>query len=177
MKKQFIFTHNNLVLGNEEFNLESRGMAINKPFNAVWSSSLINFRGNLPETSWSEWCEYECYGDINSSSVYEIVFRLEPKILTIKSLSDFKYLRGLLFHDKEFSIHENDFAINFNKAKEVGFDGINLTEDALIESKMFRYNDQLNICFDAWDCESTVWLNSNTFKEYRYLGKYNELLK
>ena len=61
MERQFIFRHRDLVVGAESFDLEvtPTNFGINKPLQAVWSSSLIEFNNQLPETGWNP-CYSNC---------------------------------------------------------------------------------------------------------------------
>ena len=50
MERQFIFRHRILTVGAEVFDLKvtPTNFDINKPLEAVWSSSLIEFNNQLP---------------------------------------------------------------------------------------------------------------------------------
>ena len=85
MERQFIFRHRYLTVGAESFDLEvtPANFGINKPLQAVWSSSLIEFNNKLPETGWSWWCEAEEYGNIEEAKVFELKFKEEPKVIVV----------------------------------------------------------------------------------------------
>ena len=183
MKRQFIFRHRDLVVGAEVFDLEVTPtiFGINKPLQAVWSSSLIEFNNQLPETGWSQWCEAEDYGNIEEAKVFELKFKEEPNLIVVKTYKDIVELndKGLLSIDNDYITTKQYGTINYQAILDKGYDGISVTAIAILESRGLRFSDEqvpINVNFSAWDCESTCWVTNRCFKEYKYLGIYRDLL-
>ena len=183
MKRQLIFRHRDLVVGAEVFDLEVTPMnfGINKPLQAVWSSSLIEFNNQLPETGWSQWCEAEDYGNIEEAKVFELKFKEEPNLIVVKTYKDIVELndKGLLSIDNDYITTKQYGTINYQAILDKGYDGISVTAIAILESRGLRFSDEqvpINVNFSAWDCESTCWVTNRCFKEYKYLGIYSDLL-
>lgn len=183
MKRQFIFRHCELVVGAEAFDLEvtPANFGINKPLQAVWSSSLIEFNNQLPETGWSQWCEAEDYGNIEEAKVFELKFKEEPNLIVVKTYKDLVELndKGLLSIDNVYITTKQYSTINYQAILDKGYDGISVTAIAILESRGLRFSDErvpINVNFSAWDCESTCWVTNRCFKEYKYLGIYRDLL-
>ena len=183
MKRQFIFRHRDLVVGAEVFDLEVTPaiFGINKPLLAVWSSSLIEFNNQLPETGWSQWCEAEDYGNIEEAKVFELMFKEEPNLIVVKTYKDIVELndKGLLSIDNDYITTKQYGTINYQAILDKGYDGISVTTIAILESRGLRFSDEqvpINVNFSAWDCESTCWVTNRCFKEYKYLGIYRDLL-
>lgn len=183
MKRQFIFRHCELVVGAEAFDLEvtPANFGINKPLQAVWSSSLIEFNNQLPETGWSQWCEAEDYGNIEEAKVFELKFKEEPNLIVVKTYKDLVELndKGLLSIDNVYITTKQYGTINYQAILDKGYDGISVTAIAILESRGLRFSDEqvpINVNFSAWDCESTCWVTNRCFKEYKYLGIYRDLL-
>ena len=183
MKRQFIFRHRDLVVGAEVFDLEvtPTNFGINKPLQAVWSSSLIEFNNQLPETGWSQWCEAEDYGNIEEAKVFELKFKEEPNLIVVKTYKDIVELndKGLLSIDNDYITTKQYGTINYQAILDKGYDGISVTTIAILESRGLRFSDEqvpINVNFSAWDCESTCWVTNRCFKEYKYLGIYRDLL-
>lgn len=183
MERQFIFRYRDLVVGAESFDLEvtRANFGINKPLQAVWSSSLIEFNNQLPETGWSQWCEAEDYGNIEEAKVFELKFKEEPKVIVVKTCKDLVELndKGLLFLDNDYTTSKQYGIINYQAILDKGYDGIRVTATAILESKGLRFSGEhvpINVNFSAWDCESTCWVTNRCFKEYKYLGIYRDLL-
>ena len=181
MERQFIFRHRDLVVGAETFDLEAN-FGINKPLQAVWSSSLIEFNNQLPETGWSQWCEVEEYGNIKEAKVFELTFKEEPKLIVVKRYKDLVELndKGLLSLDNDYITRKQYGVINYQAILDKGYDGIRVTANAILESRgLLRFSDEhvpINVNFSAWDCESTCWVTNRCFKEYKYLGIYSDLV-
>ena len=186
MERQFIFRHRDLAVGAESFDLEvtPTNFSINKPLQAVWSSSLIEFINQLPVTGWSQWCKAEDYCDIEEAKVFELKFKEEPKLIVVKTNKDLVELNneGLLSIDTEYRYSSlvKHGVINYKAILDKGYDGIRVTENAILESKgLLRFSDEhvpINVNFSAWDCESTCWVTNRCFKEYKYLGIYSDLV-
>ena len=185
MERQFIFRHRDLVVGAEAFDLEvtPANFGINKPLQAVWSSSLIEFNNQLPETGWSQWCEAEDYGNIKEAKVFELKFKEEPKVIVVKTNEDLVELndKGLLSIDYyRYSSLVKHVAINYKAILDKGYDGIRVTENVISEHRVLPFTNVLlssiYVDFSAWDCESTCWVTNRCFKEYKYLGIYKDLL-
>lgn len=172
MERQFIFRHRELTVGAESFDLEvtPTNFGINKPIQAVWSSSLIEFNNQLPETGWSQWCEAEEYGNIEEAKVFELKFKEEPKLIVVKTYKDLVELndKGLLSLDNDYittkqygiinyqaildkrllSI-DSDYittkqcgVINYQAILDKGYDGIRVTANAILESRGLRFSDE-----------------------------------
>ena len=184
MERQFIFRHRFLTVGAEAFDLEvtPANFGINKPLQAVWSSSLIEFINQLPETGWSQWCKMEEYGNIEEAKVFELKFKEEPKLIVVKRYKDLVELndKGLLSIDSDYITSKQYGTINYQAILDKGYDGIRVTAIAILESRGLRiFGEQpvpINVNFSAWDCESTCWVTNRCFKEYKYLGIYRDLL-
>ena len=187
MERQFIFRHCDLAVGAESFDLEvtPTNFSINKPLQAVWSSSLIEFINQLPVTGWSQWCKAEDYCDIEEAKVFELKFKEEPKLIVVKTNKDLVELndKGLLSIDTEYYRYGSPVkrgVINYKAILDKGYDGIRVTENAIVESKVLHLIDVLPssiyVDFSAWDCESTCWVTNRCFKEYKYLGIYSDLV-
>ena len=184
MERQFIFRHRDLIVGAEAFDLEvtPANFGINKPLQAVWSSSLIEFNNQLPETGWSQWCEVEDYGNIEESKVFELKFKEEPKVIIVKTYKDLVELndKGLLSLNSGYLTSKQYGTINYQAILDKGYDGIRVTENVILESRGLEFADILlssvYVNFSAWDCESTCWVTNRCFKEYKYLGIYRDLL-
>ena len=183
MERQFIFRHRILTVGAEAFDLEvtPANFGINKPLQAVWSSSLIEFNNQLPETGWSQWCEAEEYGNIEEAKVFELKFKEEPKLIVVKTCKDLVELndKGLLSLNNGYFTSKQYGTINYQAILNKGYDGIRVTATAILESRGLRFSDEhvpIYVNFSAWDCESTCWVTNRCFKEYKYLGIYRDLL-
>ena len=183
MERQFIFRHRVLTVGAESFDLEvtPANFGINKPLQAVWSSSLIEFNNQLPETGWSQWCEVEDYGNIEESKVFELKFKEVPKVIVVKTYKDLVELnnKGLLSLNNGYITSKQYGTINYQAILDKGYDGIRVTANAILESRGLRFSDEhvsIYVNFSAWDCESTCWVTNRCFKEYKYLGIYRDLL-
>ena len=184
MERQFIFRHRDLVVGAESFDLEvtRANFGINKPLQAVWSSSLIEFNNQLPETGWSQWCEIEDYGNIKEAKVFELKFKEEPKLIVVKTYKDLVELnnKGLLYIDSDYITSKHYGTINYQAILDKGYDGIRVTENVILESRGLEFADILlssvYVNFSAWDCESTCWVTNRCVKEYKYLGVDRDLL-
>ena len=183
MERQFIFRHRDLVVGAEAFDLEVTpiNFDINKPLQAVWSSSLIEFNNQLPETGWSQWCEAEEYGNIEEAKVFELTFKEEPKLIVVKRYKDLVELndKGLLSLDNDYITGKQYGTINYQAILDKGYDGIRVTAIAILESRELRFSDEhvpIYVNFSTWDCESTCWVTNRCFKEYKYLGIYSDLV-
>lgn len=183
MERQFIFRHRDLVVGAESFDLEVTppNFGINKPLQAVWTSSLIEFKNQLPETGWSQWCEIEDYGNIEEAKVFELKFKEEPKLIVVKTYKDLVELndKGLLSTVNGYITTKQYGTINYQAILDNGYDGIRVTTNTILESRGLQFSDErtpIYVNFSAWDCESTCWVTNRCFKEYKYLGIYSDLV-
>ena len=134
----------------------------NKPRKALWTSSLhLDRDGFLSD--WEMWCDAESFGVWTHAVVF--IPKTKLNILDITGSDDDPWYVELLDQFPEF-VRKNryrddtvlDIKLDFCELRNAGYDGVRI-EDAR--------SDILGNWFCCWDCESTVWLNSNFYTMYR----------
>lgn len=158
----------NTKLANPDFSkfvFNMKNTFINKPSEALWSSSLI-YHPNLddynnieqfPVSDWLIWCVMEDF------RIYEHTFIVYPKPnLKVFELDD-NNMSQLPLNDRT----EQGF-IDFVKLKLQGYDGFHLTRKML-----YRYKYEM---FSAWDVESTVWFNALWIDSIEEIPNYKDKL-
>lgn len=156
----------NTKLANPDFSkfvFNMKNTFINKPCNALWTSSLIYYFGlnddseKFPVSSWLMWCIYEDF------RVHEHTFIVHPKPnLKVFELNDDNISELPLTDGTEQGF------INFAKLKIQGYDGFHLTEKML-----YKYKYEL---FSAWDVESTCWFNTSWIDSIEEIPNYKDRL-
>ena len=126
-----------------------------KLFNKPWGNFLNKPRhGGLwgcRGDEWKEWCEDNEFSHFNNQ-YFLWCFNQEAKIMYIDSYKDFlKYVK--LYPDED-QIYFREKTLDFNKILEAGYDGVEVTWNAIWESKESEL-----IGLGIWDIPSVVALN------------------
>lgn len=116
-----------------------------KPMQALWSSSLKD-----GTSAWEEWCSYEEPEWVEDVEHWVFVPKDDAHVFTVNSLDDAQKLPT-----HPYGYHRQ---IDFGLLKSSGYDGLHLTENGA--SELHWDTGDLGFDFNAWDCESTVWLNT-----------------
>ena len=136
----------------------------NKPIEAFWTSTAIPYTDwihgkkktykNRITSAWKDWTVSE---DFPSGQFgYLIKIRKDVNIYLIDSQEDLNEIPRLpsKFADHMKVItHEDWYPIDFQKLKNMGYDGVRLTKRASYE----LHNGIMN----TWDVESTCWLTGS----------------
>ena len=157
-----------VMLTNEPFNISKmhicdleEGMR-NKPRKALWTSSLhLDRDGFLSD--WEMWCDAESFGVWTHAAVFIPKTNLNVISIT-SSKEDPQYeelkLKFPHFLEKKESRYDDSIHVRFDygELSDEGYDGVHI-EDPRSEST--------GPSFSIWDCESTVWLNTDFYSSYR----------
>ena len=124
------------------FNLDT--MFTNKPCEALWTSSWNSHKECI---SWIKWCLREEFKMKNT--LYKITSKRKVKLYEIDNPKDYT--------DNQLP-KKGDY-IDYKKLVQLGFDGLHVTDTGAILGHLsdFEYMIRLN----AFDCESTVWFNTD----------------
>lgn len=141
-----------------EFSLS--GQYTNKPSLAFWTSSLIGEN----ESAWTRWCSYEMPEWLDDVRKYILIPKRDLRILEISCEED---LAGLPKTEPVRTIGIGTMVLDFQRIHSLGFSGIHLTEDGA--STLHFGSVKYDIDFNAWDMESTVWLEPNCFESVKEL--------
>lgn len=136
-----------------EFSLS--GKYTNKPNSAIWTSSLIG----KTDSAWTRWCSGEMPEWIEDVRKYVLIPRQNLHVLEISCEED---LAGLPKTEPARTIGIGPMVLDFQKIHSLGFSGIHLTEDGA--STLHFGSVEYGLDFNAWDVESTVWLEPNCFE-------------
>ena len=140
---QLLIYSSDFSISKVKFNFTN---SLNKPYEALWTSTLI-------DTNSSQW---ELWYQINEFNVdkYKIKYKIIPKdnlkIFEINNQEDLNFL------PKQFDCFLDKYVINFNKVSKL-FDGIHCINYTLPQ-------------LYGWDCESTIWFNTNWIKSIEKIG-------
>lgn len=153
----------------------------NKPIRALWTSSIIKEDG-LITSGWLEWCDENRSDRIKiEKNTYVFTPKDNLKIYTIDSVEDYANEELSKFAYNPFNdgysytpyqtmpelLHVYKY-IDYQAMADKGYDGIHFTINAaMIGHASGDYSMEL-YCID---CESTVWLTKNWWKDYKLLRK------
>jgi hypothetical protein len=159
--------------------------ANNKPANALWTSSIIKENG-LITSGWLEWCDGNQTNFIERNT-YVFTPKDNLKIYTIDSVEDYanEELSKFIYNpfpryaytpyraittDKEYDKPRCIYNyIDYQAMADKGYDGIHFTMNAAMIGHAFGWDYSMELyCID---CESTVWLTKNWWKDYELLRK------
>lgn len=147
---------------NEKFNREKieknnelpkETMTMNKPRHSFWASPVN------AEYGWKEWCENNNFRDTNAQIPVYLTVLKDCNIFAIESTKQLilpQTLNTVLFYDVGFSK-----LIDYNFLRNIGISAVEL-EDASIGH---RFENQYEISFNSWDCESICFLDSKAIVE------------
>lgn len=150
MKDQLVLTEDEFDINKVKFNLEVIEQ-LNKPEKALWTSSVIKDDKGEVSSEWSDWCIDEEFANPYSkkktilvpkkdAKVFELNWKTEKKLPTRRSSSMF------MLATKH---------IDWNALVEAGYDGFNLPCRTGLGMLLAGCD------FSSYDCESTVWFNTN----------------
>lgn len=133
---------------NCQFNLTSHFNG--KPKKALWTSTYLN-----PEeiSDWYLWCKEEEF------ELRDCLYLIKPKenikVLELNSIEDLVKLPTVRLF--------NQVILDFNLIAKRGYYGIHLTRYGLsnIRGLSINYPNSVISSFWSWDCESTVWFNTD----------------
>lgn len=134
---------------------------VNKPRIALWTST---WNSNYKEIPWIEWCLRERF-DMNET-LYKIISSKTLKIYQIDSADDYE--------DSSLPKDTEDF-IDYNKLKELGFDGLHITRNGSCLGHDFTYKKAMKL--NGFDCESTVWFNTDWIDNMEVIGRIRDLIR
>ena len=134
------------------------GQYTNKPSSAIWTSSLVG----KDESAWTRWWSYEMPEWLENIRKYILVPKQNLRILEISCEED---LAGLPKTEPARTIGIGPMVLDFQRIHSLGFSGIHLTEDGA--STLHFGSVKYDIDFNAWDMESTVWLEPNCFESVK----------
>ena len=171
MDKQILNIEDEFSTERIEIGLQNAG-ANNKPISALWTSSIIKEDGTIT-SGWLEWCEYNQL-DFIKKNTYVFTPKDNLKIYTIDSVEDYaneelsKFMYNPIKDDTTQQYIYN--YIDYQAMADKGYDGIHFTMNgAMIGHCIFRCDYVMELyCID---CESTVWLTKNWWKDYKLLRK------
>ena len=169
-----------------DIGLENVGVS-NKPIRALWTSSIIKKDG-LITSGWLEWCNYNQPNYIKKNT-YVFAPKDNLKVYTIDSVEDyaneelskFKYNPFPRYNytpyqattDEEYDGVTNMRYIykyiDYQAMADKGYDGIHFTMNGAMIGHTFGSDYSMELyCID---CESTVWMTKNWWKDYKLLRK------
>lgn len=135
------------------FVIPDKNRGDNKPISGgIWTSTLIGKDS-------SDWDKFTSSEEFYEEPIMKYI--VEPKagvrVLTINSLED--YQNALEIYGMNVDINEYPMAFSSNRVLDYSkiiadFDCLRLTEDGLYANRMSFY---------TWDCESTIWFNTDGF--------------
>ena len=133
----------------------STNRVINKPVSAFWTSTFLGKEKHRELSDWNIWAS-------ESGMLKRNDFFLTPKdgirVLEIDSYPD--YLDA-----KKLGASKND-AIDFGWYAQNGFDGIHVTERAIMECRCAEFEQSTSsIMLSLWDAESTCWFHLHWIAE------------
>ena len=171
MNKQLLNIEDEFSTERIEVGLQNAG-ANNKPISALWTSSIIKEDG-LITSGWLEWCEYNQPNFIKKNT-YVFTPKDNLKVYTIDSIEDYanEELSKFIYNPIKDDIDQQYIYnyIDYQAMADKGYDGIHFTTNgAVIGHCIFRCDYVMELyCID---CESTVWLTKNWWKDYKLLRK------
>lgn len=121
----------------------------NKPRKALWTSDWNN---NIEEIAWIEWAKWEDFQI--KEFLYKVVPKEKVKVYEVSSYED--------YYSKKLPKTGNYKNINYVELQERGFDGFRVTRSGAWLGHNFGDRGVLQL--NAFDCESTVWFNTNWIK-------------
>jgi len=124
-----------------------------KPIGGLWCSPVDSKFG------WRDWCKCESYDSIDSKHKVILDVDISHFIIIDKQEDTNK----LIWHE----VIREHYAINFEKMKEKGINGIYLTEEGQYNTR-YIYPKGLY----GWDCESIVILNESSIISAKLIPKY-----
>jgi hypothetical protein len=138
------------------FNLFTNG--VNKPTRAIWTSE---YDEDLNNVGWIEWCKWNEPQWLDGY-LYMIYPKPDIKVYEINDVDDYTSSE-LIKIDRPGMLY-----IDYQAMADKGYDGIHFTINAaMIGHTSGDYSMEL-YCID---CESTVWLTKNWWKDYKLLRK------
>lgn len=143
---QLLIHSSDFCISKVKFNFTN---SLNKPYKALWTSTLIDTNSS----SWDLWCQINEFNVKNHRIKYKIIPKDNLKIFEINNEEDLNFLPKI--YDPIF----NKNVIDFNIIAKL-FDGIHCINYILPQ-------------LYGWDCESTVWFNTNWIKSIERLGDKN----
>jgi len=143
---QLLIHSSDFCISKVKFNFVN---SLNKPYKALWTSTLIDTNSS----QWDLWCQINEFNIKNHKIKYKIIPKNNLKVFEINNEEDLNSL------PKQFDSFLGKYMINFNKVSKL-FDGIHCIDYTLPQ-------------LYGWDCESTVWFNTNWIKSIERLGDKN----
>jgi hypothetical protein len=117
-----------------------------KPYGGLWASPAES------EYGWKEWCETEHFGNIGEQ--HKVTLEVDTRnFITIDKVSDLDKLPW-------YKIGGFLEAVDFEKLKRQGVDGIYLTNEGQWRTRL-TFPRQLY----GWDCESVLIMNERCIKK------------
>ena len=150
------------LIHNKDFNLSNCKFDLipqfnGKPKEALWTSTYLN---SIEISDWYIWCKK---GDFE---IKDCLYLIEPKedtrvlkLNNVEDLVEFPTVRAF-----------NQITLDFERIFKRGYSGITLTKEGLINIKSLSSLRRLNSVvssFWSWDCESTVWFNTDWIKSIK----------
>ena len=127
----------------------------NKCRNGLWASPIDSNWG------WEQWCKHENFTSGINKMKYSFFFKLKPgaKIYSIDNINDLKKISTTYQHDDLGRIHGTQKKIDFNMLLSKGYDGIYVSEDAVVDLRMM-FSSEID-GLSSWDVESICIFNPN----------------
>lgn len=124
-----------------------------KPYGGIWASPEGSKNG------WREWCQAEQFDDLEKK--HKVILEIDMKnFITIDNISDLDKL-----HWYNIVVGIEIEAIDFEKIKKEGIDGILLTEHGQATTRFSRFTSDKRRDLYGWDCESVLIMNERCIKE------------
>ena len=154
------------LVADDNFNLTEVRFSLNtvftnKPDEALWTSSWNDV---YKEIAWIEWSlrEYFKIKDV----LYKVTSKRPVKLYEIDTPEDY---------ESHLLPKTDEYYIDYKKLVDLGFDGLHVTDTGAILGHVsdFEYMMRLN----AFDCESTVWFNTDWIGEIERIGNIEDLVR
>ena len=150
LEDQLVLTMDAFDINKVKFDLEPIEY-LNKPTSALWTSSVQKDEKDELSSEWREWCIDENFANPYSrrrtilipkkdTKVFQLNWKTEKELLTKRSRPRFIFAA---------------YHVDWSALVEAGYDGFNLPCKTGLGMLLGGCD------FSAWDCESTVWFNTD----------------
>lgn len=148
---------------------------MNKPESALWSSPAYKLVGQLPYTTWFQWCKEEDFQEPMESFMHQIVTDGNERVLDLEaSLNGYGPSIESITDEEWFSYA----GLNFKKIRNMGYDAVFCSQRAAMDYHYPQYlRNGAKFSLNAWDCESTVWLSAEHILGFENLGLAKYLIR
>lgn len=150
----------------ERFEPVDNGHLEVKPYGGLWTSTYTPEAEH--ETDWLRWCSTEGY------YAGRVKFMLFPKddlnILEVDTMDDLRPIVERYPEEEKYAFLPRSHAIDFEAIADDGYDGIRLTKQGQVNTRMTPADEP---DLYGWDAECTLWFNW-CFEDWVYFGVEDE---